>query len=506
MGVLFNNIPQNIRVPFFYAEFQPGGTPYQSNARLLLIGQKLAAGTATDNVAVLMRDGIENLYFGEGSMLAEMYKYARAQAPVQEIWCLPVPDDGAGVAATGKITVANAPVSQAGSLSFYIAGKRVRLAVLTSDDNDAVAANIVAAINADKRLPVSAVVNGSNADEVDLTVKWKGASGNDILMDIGLIGEEGTLGHTLLTITQLSGGSADPEIDTALANLADEEFDWIASPYSDTTNLGHASDFLNDVNGRWSYASQLYGHYITAKTGALGTLSAFGTARNNPHETIMACNKFRSPPWLVASAVGAKAARHLQEPGSSAEISRPLQGLILEDIVGPLDIADRLQLSEKNTLLYDGISACGFQRTGDVHMERVITTYQTNAWGDADATYLDVNTLAQSMYGIRYLRQKVTNTHGRKGLVDNNVKGNPGLVDPKQLHETIVHGYHDLVGLGAFEDSKTFARDLVVERDSVDANRVNVSMPLDHVNQLRIMAVAAVNYMQRSAPRDELAA
>jgi len=39
MPVLFDNIPGNVRVPFFYAEFRPGGTPYQSNARLLLFGQ-----------------------------------------------------------------------------------------------------------------------------------------------------------------------------------------------------------------------------------------------------------------------------------------------------------------------------------------------------------------------------------------------------------------------------------------------------------------------------------
>ena len=116
-GVLFDNIPGNIRVPFFKAEFRPGGTPYQSNARLLLVGQKLASGAATANVPVLVTDNAVGALFGEYSMLADMVRSARANAPVQEIWALPLDDAAAGVKATGKITVSGAPVTQAGAMS-----------------------------------------------------------------------------------------------------------------------------------------------------------------------------------------------------------------------------------------------------------------------------------------------------------------------------------------------------------------------------------------------------
>lgn len=145
-------------------------------------------------------------------------------------------------------------------------------------------------------------------------------------------------------------------------------------------------------------------------------------------------------------------------------------------------------------------------RDGSVRIERLITTYQTNAWGDADATYLDVNTMAQSMYGIRYIRQKLTNHHGRKALADANPGRNPGIVTAADIRVSIIHAYEDLVALGVFENPELFARDVVVERDLIDANRINCSLPLDHVNQLRILAAAAVNYMQRREPRDALAA
>jgi phage tail sheath gpL-like len=505
-GVLFNNIPGNIRVPFFHAEFQPGGTPYSQNARLLLVGQKLSTGVAAANQPVLVTDSAAEALFGKDSMLADMVRFARAQAPLQEIWALPLDDDAAGVKATGKITVSGAPVSQAGAMSVYIAGIRVRIAVLTTDTDTSIAAALVAAINATAGLPVTAAVNGTNAYECDLTARHKGATGNDILVDLGIVTEEGLLGQDLLTITAMSGGSGDPDMSTAFGNLGDEEFDWIASPYADANALGDASDLLNDVNGRWSWSKQIYGHYIGTHTGTVGALSTLGNARNDQHATIFPCRKFRSPPWQVAAAVGARAASHLQSPGASAELSRPLQTLELIGIKGPLAASDRLKITEKQTLLYDGVSTYYVHKDGSVRIERLITTYQSNAYGSADATYLDVNTMAQSMYGIRYIRQKVETHHGRKALADANPGRNPGIATADDVRNSIIHAYEDLVALGVFENADLFARDVVVERDLVDANRLNASLPLDHVNQLRIVAAAAVNHMQRREPRDSLAA
>jgi len=108
------------------------------------------------------------------------------------------------------------------------------------------------------------------------------------------------------------------------------------------------------------------------------------------------------------------------------------------------------------------------------------------------------------MYGIRYLRQKVTNAHGRQALADSNPGRLPHITTPTDIRNTLIHGYADLVALGVFEGLDLFARDVVVERDPVDPNRVNASLPLDHVNQLRVLAAAAVNYMQRREPADTL--
>lgn len=507
MSVYFKNIPANLRAPFFYAEFQAAGTPYQNNARLLLIGQMTTsggnAGVATANQAYLMKDGTEETLFGKGSMLAEMYKVARDNAPVQEIWCAGLADLAGGVKAAGTITVASAPPATAGLMGIWIAGIRLRVSVVTSDTNATIATKIAAAINAVTALPVTAVVNGGNTAQVDVTAKHKGEAGNTILMDLGLVTEEGNLGAKHLTLVQLTGGSGDPDVSLVLDNLSDEEFDWIAGPYVSTASMTKFEDFLNDTSGRWSYAKQLYGHYLTSMAGSVGTLSSFGNARNSQHCSVLAANKFRTPSHINAAALGAVVARDLQAPPL---LSSPLQTVELRGVKGPLAVSDRLNLADQQTLLYDGLSTYTVDRAGKVRLSRVVTMYQSNDWGDLDATYLDIETMAQSMYGIRFIRQACTNQHGRKGLVDDNPGRVANLVTPNDIKATIIHAYQDLVALGVFENPDIFARDLIVERDLTDANRVNASMPLDHVNQLRILAVAAVNYMQRSAPRSALAA
>src|SRR5689334_4449322 len=127
MSVLFNNIPSNLRVPLFYAEVNAGYQAFQGPSRTLLIGQKIAAGSAPVNAPIRL-DGDAQALAGSGSMLAEMAVWARANHPFGEIWLLPVAD-GAGNKQTHTITVAVGILGSTGAVSVYIAGEKVSVAV-----------------------------------------------------------------------------------------------------------------------------------------------------------------------------------------------------------------------------------------------------------------------------------------------------------------------------------------------------------------------------------------
>lgn len=492
MAIQFNTIPDGgtLRVPLFYAELNAGQTPYQSIARLGLIGQMLSTGSATPDQPVQVT-GNEDALFGQGSMLAAMCKIARRNAPFQEIWALPVADDDvAGAAATGTITVDNAP-SQSGTLTVYIAGRRVRIGVTTADsDKKAIATALAAAINAHPDLPVTA----SAADEVvTVTARHKGAQGNFIRIETDYYGDEGPLASEMLTITAMSGGSGDPEIDGVLAELGDDEFDWLAGPYTDATNLGHIDALLNAVSGRWSPYLQLYGHYISAKDDTQSNLSSFGNGLNSPWTSVMGYRNSPTPPWEWAAAIGAVTASHLQ---SAPELSRPLQTLELLGVLPPKNRSDRFDLQQRNSLSFDGISTYYVDAAGVVRISRLITTYQKNPWGMPDASWLDVETRAQGMYALRYLKTKVTGTWGRAALRDDNPAGIPGVATPADIRDTIVHGYRELSALNVVENEDLFEQLLIVERSQTDANRVDVYLPMDHVNQLRVIAINATSFMQ----------
>lgn len=493
VAVPFENIPENVRVPLFYAEFRSGGTPYVNNPRLLLVGQKRSTGSAPANVPVLASDGTAEGLAGIGSMLHRMWLAARANAPLQEIWFLPLDDVAGGTAATGTITVANVPPTTAGVASVYIAGERIRVGVLTSDSNNSVAAALAAAINAETHLPVTAAAVNA---VVTLTARHKGTIGNFIEVDHGFIEDEGPLGKTIFTIVAMANGAGDPDLTTPFAALGEDEFDWIAMPYSGSNELGDASDLLNDVNGRWGWLKQLYGHVTCVGTGSVGTLASFGAGRNNQHESIFPARKFRSSPEQVAGAVGAQIARRKSLP---PELSRPMHSIKLEGIKGPLLRSDYLTKSDRQTFYFSGISGYYVHRDGSIMIDRIVTTYKSNRWGDADWTYLDIETMAQSMYGIRFIRTEITSKHGRQAFDDDNPAQLPHIVTPADLEASLDHAYQKLIELGVFANFDSFQAKRRVVRNALDPNRADAFIAVDHVNQLRVFAALVENHMQLAA-------
>jgi len=124
-------------------------------------------------------------------------------------------------------------------------------------------------------------------------------------------------------------------------------FDFIVSPYSDTASLNALKKLLNDKTGRWSYASQIYGHVFAAQRGTLATLATAGNARNNQHESIMGVYDSPSPAWVWAADLAGTAAVALR-----ADPGRPLQTLALSTVLAPPP-SSRFDLGERNTLLWE---------------------------------------------------------------------------------------------------------------------------------------------------------
>jgi phage tail sheath gpL-like len=489
MTVLFNQIPGNIRVPFVRFEVNAGTQPYQSIQRLVLIGQKQTAGIAVADVPILVTQDSDAL-FGGGSQLSAMYKIARANAPFQEIWAIPLADAGGATAATGSINITGTiPVSAAGSLILYVGGIRVQVPVTVLMTGANIATALAAAINACPNMQVTATVDGTIVTKVNLVANNKGLLGNTIRVEQRYYADDGDFTTSMVTIVQPTGGAGDPTIDNAIANMGDDQWDWIVMPYCTTAYLNQIEAWLD---ARWGPMSQMYGHNITAYVGTAGATQTFTSGRNSFHSSIMPLYNAPQPSYLWAAAIGGIVAQHLQTP---PELSRPLQTLDLVGILPPKNVADRWSTVQRQSFYYAGASGYRVQ-DGVVQIDRLITTYQRNAWGSPDQSWLDINTIAQLMYGLKNLMAYMTQTYPRVALVDKNPNNLQGFVTADDIRKAFIHAYKLLEADGVFENSELFSELLICERNADDPNRVDTYLPLDHVNALRVLAVNATSFLQ----------
>jgi phage tail sheath gpL-like len=496
MAIPFQHIPSNLRVPLFYAEVSNSqANTSTQNQRTLIIGQITASGIAPPNVPLQClgaQDAITQ--GGAGSMLALMTQAYLANDNFGTVYYLPLSDAGGSTAATGTIVFTASPTA-AGTIALYIAGQAVPVAVTASQATTSIATAVAAAINAITSLPVTASASTST---VTITAVNKGLCGNDIDVRFNYIGPSNNeFTPAGLTYTQtgtasgsgylLAGGATNPTLTTALSNLGSQPFDFIVSPYTDATSMTAISAFLNDTSGRWSYVNQLYGHVFMASRGTSGTLTTLGTTVNDQHSTIMGFYDSPTPNWVWAAAMTGAAAGSLK-----VDPAIPLQTVPVYGVLQPPAI-NQFSLSQRNTLLWGGISTFTVDQGGLVHLENVITTYQKNGFGVADNSYLEIETMFTLMYVLRFLQGVVTSKYARVKLAADGtpIAAGSAVVTPSIVKGDLIAAYQQLCFAGECQNPTAFAQGLIVQINATNPNRLDVLYPAILIGQLREFALLA---------------
>lgn len=490
----FDQIPANILVPLFYAEVRPGQEPFTSSLKLLLVGHKAPAANAVVNTPYALSQTTAEQLFGRGSMVEAMFRKAKMNAPFAEIWGMCTAADTSGAAATGRIQVSSAPTLN-GNLTMFIAGYSVQIPVLKTDTRSGLALRLRNAIVRNAYLPVLATIDGSDATVINLTAKWVGVSGVNISIERTVFGSENRLANALLTVTPMGGAAGNQNISPALAALGDQQFDVIAVGFkSEAAQLAICETFMDHVSGRWSPYQQLYGHMVSCASDTFSDLITDGAALNDPHMSLIATTGSPTPPWEWAAAWAAILTQHLSEP---PEMSRPIQALRLLG-VEPARVMDNwYDISERQSLIEAGYAVWRCDQARRVFIDRTTTTYKTNVWGDQDSSWRDAETLFQASYFVKFVRGAITGAFPRAALTDDDLPID-GFASPGKIRDEIMHAYKFLVTQGLVENAELFDEALIVERDELNANRVNVLAKPDLVNQLRIVAMIAETHLQLS--------
>lgn len=485
MTIQLAEVPPGVRTPFTFIEIDASKAqtgPSIQNYRTLQIGQRLSTGTVPADEPFLATSADQvGAAAGRGSILHQMaIAYFRANN-VTEAWFIGV-SDAAGTAATQTLTVTG-PATSAGTIFLYIAGRQIQVAVANGDADTVIAAAIDAAIDASDFATELPVVPSTVDEVVTLTARNLGTEGNAI--DVRLNYNQGEALPAGVGVTIAAGvtGATDPTITAAITAMSDVKYHTIALGMNNVTAIAALEAELAD---RFTAPRQIAGHAFYGLRDTHANLITAGGLRNSPHVSLLGMDAPLASPWEWAASTMGLAARSGQN-----DPAQPFQTLALPGLIGPAQ-ADQFTATERDLLLKNGVATLKVDDFGVLRVERLITTYQTNAVGAASVALLDVNTLLTLDY-LRYdAFVQYSSTFPRAKLADDGNRYGTGqvVVTPKVAKAFFLVLFRGWEELGLVENFEQFEADLVVERNAIDRNRLDVLLRPDLINQLRVTGAA----------------
>jgi phage tail sheath gpL-like len=463
-NISFDQIPSSIRKPGKYVEFNTKlsvRTLPANLQRMLIIGQRLAAGTVAALVPTqVFSDADAALYFGSGSIAHLMVRAAITANPYLDLSVVAL-DDGAGAAATATVTIANV-ASSAGSLKLWIGNRLVEIAIANADAAATVAANLNAEIAKYADLPVTAGVAGA---VVTLTARNKGTIANQIDISYELTAKTTTCALGAATLT---GGTVDPAIATALATVAGEQYHVIATAFNVQADIATLATHLDTYSGPME---QRPGVGVYATDTALATATTLATAINSGRVVGVYLRGTRSIPFETAAAFAAVLAGE-EDP------ARPLNTLELKGIAAP-PVAQRLTRTEQESCLNNGAAPLEVGPGEKVQIVRAISTYLKDANNVADISLLDITTIRTLDYVRKAIRERIALRFPREKLSSKTAA---------KVRSELIDVLKKLEDLEIVEEVTANLPGLLVERDLQDPNRLNAKIPADVVNGLHVFA------------------
>lgn len=471
MSITISGIPVGVRTPGAFINFDNTranqGLPAWP-VKMLALGQMFAGGTAAPLTPIEIISAPQaNVLFGQGSMLARMCAAILANNSTTPFFAMGVLDNVAGTAQVQTVTFTG-PATAAGTLPIYIGAQQTQTAVNAADTAAAIATNFAATVNADADLPVTAAAAGA---VVTLTTRWKGLVGGALSISGPYYSSDAMPAGVTMAVAIATPGAGNPAVGPALAALGPAQYNFIAFPWTDGANL---AALATEMANRRGPMEQIEGMAFSCAFGTLSQLQALGATMNSPDISI---SETLGPatPWERCARECAVIAFY-----GSINPALPLKTLALAGDMADFP-AQQLTRAERDLLLHDGISTHTVDPGGNVLLERPITTYQFNAAGLPDPSYLDVPTLLTLSY-LRYtLRAMIATKYPRFGLAQNGTPIAPGvsIVTPAILSAELVALAQLWEADGLVQNLAGFQSQLYVEIDGTDPTRVNAIIPPD---------------------------
>jgi len=387
------------------------------------------------------------------------------------VFIFPIDEAGGAVAGDGSfLVVADTGASSSGTISLYIGGQRIPVTIASGTAATDIETAITAAINAAVNLPVTALVDGTEVDQSNITSKYQGAIAQDITLAVNLTEAEkdATPGGVSLTITALTSGAGVPTITTALTNMSDDWYTYVVN------TMGIDTDIMDDFaaeneDNKWD---TLVNHFFRAFYGSVDDLSTITTITDartldRTNGAITSPGGYMLPLELAALGVGQMAARNQNNP------AQPYTGLLLDGLV-PATSAGQWTYAQRDSAVKAGCSTTILE-DGVIKLEDIVMHYHKE--GEEPPAYrwaVDIAKLAEWAYNVNLVFTG-DNWRGKILVDDTDIVNNPDARRPRDATAEIFK-LADGASFAAIITRPTFTKENTASSiDVANPNRLNIT-------------------------------
>lgn len=433
----------------------------QQPQKILIVSQKLAAGTA---VSGAINENIQlnaDTLAGVGSLGAEMVRAVRALNQVTQVDAIFLSDNGSGVAATGSIAFTGT-ATESGSFTVILGSERnhsLSVAVTSGDTATTIGATLAAAIAADTRSLVTGV---NTTGTVALTAKNKGTALNNMPIEV-----RGSVGGVTFTITPMASGATDPVLTSVFDVVANTRYQtiiwtWAGSGLVTLTSFVdsrfNVTDNILDGLGYIGVADTLANHL--SALGTLNSLIVYVTDKLENSATYKGASNLELPIFQAAYAAAIRALKltdgaaiasfnvgdsGLDGTGGPALASRPLANSPITEMIPTRPGRGWTNLEVTQLKAVSG-TTIGNSRSGNaVILGDQLTTRRTSA-GNPDDSFKYVSYFDTAVNIREYYSNNLRARYAQTRLTDGSpVAGRP-MANKRSIEAALIEFYDTLSG------------------------------------------------------------
>lgn len=486
-----------------------------SNApqRILFVGQKVAAGTATAGALNenILNDNSEDTLFGANSQLAGMIREAKKLNKVTQMDAIALDDNVSGVAATGTIAITGTSATETGTLIVRIGSQtnhQYSIAVAIGDTPTVIGDAIDTAVLADTDAPFS---SSNTTGTVTVTADNDGTVGNYIGIEVS-----GSVGGITTTVTGMASGANDPTLTGVFDVVGNRRYQTIVWPYAaDTSVLRTFLDarFNDDVyvlDGVGITANQdsLANHLSTL--GALNSQSlVFITDKAESETNFKGPSCFEMPQIKAAEFAAIRGLRLTQDAnisqfvittngpldgyGGPALASKPYFNTNFPNL--PLVKTGRgwtnTEIEQLSGISGAGGTVIGINTAGNTAIAgEVVTTYKTDSAGNTDISFKYLNYVDTASNAREYFYNNLKSRFVQSRLTEGDVLKGRDMANDVIIAAYCEKLYQDLAGpdyvlLQAGETALKFFKDNLTVSLDLSTGTATITMIVPLVTQLR---------------------